>query len=192
MLTYSLKRTTDPASEPVTRTEAKLHLRIPSGDTTDDSVVDRLIAVARQMVERDTRRSLMPQTWTLKRDDFAEEIELPYGPVTAITSVSYIDGAGTSATVGSSNYTFDAYADPAVLRLTYSGDWPTHRGDIRGVTVVYATGYASADAVPAEFKQAIFLALSSLYDGEAVLGTVMPIRETYFRLVDAIRGGSYP
>lgn len=195
---YSLKRTTEPASEPLSSTETKNHLRIPSGDTADDDKVAMFLTAARQQVERDIRRSLIQQTWTLKLDEFElseleeEAIELHYGPVQSVTSVTYVDGAGSTQTVDSANYSLDTYSNPAVLRLTYSGTWPTHRGDIRGVTVTYVAGYANAAAVPAEIKAAILLKLESLYDGEAMAGSVSPVVEAYRRLVDSMLAGSYP
>lgn len=190
-LTYSLKRTTAPTSEPLTRAECKTHLRL-SADTTDDDAVDRLLTAAREIVERDLRMSLLPQTWTLKLDEFRDEIELHYGPVTSVTSITYVDGTGSTQTVSGSDYTLDAQSDPAIVRLTYNGTWPTHRGDIRGITVVYAAGFASAAVVPASIKSAILLKLSALYDGEAIFGTSYPLRDAYDAIVNGIRGGSYP
>lgn len=186
-MNYSLKRTTEPTSEPITLAEAKNHLRVPSADTVDEDKITILLKAARQQVERDIRRSLMQQTWTLKYDEFEEEFELPFGPVQSITSIKYIDGTGSQATVSSGDYSLDSYSNPAVVRLGYNDTWPTHRGDIRGVEIIYVAGYADASSVPAEVKAAILFKLEALYDGETPQLTA-----AYERLVGAQHEGSYP
>lgn len=59
-----------PASEPVTLAEAKLHLRVETGMTDDDTLISALIVAARQVAETITRRALITQTWRLVLDQF--------------------------------------------------------------------------------------------------------------------------
>lgn len=184
---YSIKRTTEPASEPITASESKNHLRVPSGDTADDDKIALLLSAARQQVERDIRQSLIQQTWTIKFDDFDLEFRLPYGPVQSVTSVKYIDDTGTQQTASSGDYTLDAYSNPAVVRLDWDATWPSHRGDKRGVEIIYVAGYANAASVPDEIKAAILLRLESLYDGETP-----QLKSAYEHLVQSLREGSYP
>lgn len=68
----SLVRETEPASEPVTLTEAKAHLRIDG--TAEDTLVTSLIKVARVWAEEYLDRTLCYTQWTLRTDSF-------YGPV---------------------------------------------------------------------------------------------------------------
>jgi uncharacterized phiE125 gp8 family phage protein len=61
---------TPPASEPVSLAEAKLHLRVETGMTDDDTLISALIVAARQVVETITRRALITQVWKLVLDQF--------------------------------------------------------------------------------------------------------------------------
>jgi hypothetical protein len=60
--------TAQPQDEPVSITEAKLHLRI--SDSTDDTLIDALITATRQHAEMVTRRALITQSWKLVLDQF--------------------------------------------------------------------------------------------------------------------------
>ena len=59
----SLTLITPPANEPVTLEEAKAWLKIETAD--EDTLLLRLIATARQMVEHYTSRAVLEQTWRL-------------------------------------------------------------------------------------------------------------------------------
>jgi Phage gp6-like head-tail connector protein len=61
---------TPPGTEPVTLAEAKLHLRLESSFTDDDTKVSQLIVMARKAAEDYTRRSLITQQWKLVCDQF--------------------------------------------------------------------------------------------------------------------------
>src|SRR3990172_9406936 len=109
----ALALVTAPATEPVTRTEAKVHLRIESAVTADDTLIDRLIIVARQLGEAHTGRAFITQTWDLKLDAFpAGRIRLPKAPLSSISSVTYLDTNGASQTWDSGDYLVDAPAGP--------------------------------------------------------------------------------
>ena len=81
---------TEPASEPVTLAEAKLHLRVDTVD--DDARITELITSARQQAELILKRSLLPQTWEKTIDAFpTSDIELLYPSIIAIESIKYQD-----------------------------------------------------------------------------------------------------
>ena len=61
MLPYSLTRSVDPSSEPITTADAKTHLRVSGSD--DDSYIDILIEIARRQLENDSRTAIITQTW---------------------------------------------------------------------------------------------------------------------------------
>lgn len=61
---------TAPGSEPITLAEAKLHLRVETAMTDDDTLISALIVSARQAAETITRRALITQTWKLALDQF--------------------------------------------------------------------------------------------------------------------------
>ena len=87
-------------------------------------------------------------------------ILLPRGPVTAITSVTYVDAAGTTQTIGSTNYLIDDLQIDAWLLPAYGYDWPATRDEANAVRVRYDAGWVTC---PAAVKQWILLAVGTLY-----------------------------
>lgn len=59
---------TQPAIEPVTLADAKIHLR--ETDTAQDSLITSLIKASRKAIEERCRRSLITQTWMVQLDQF--------------------------------------------------------------------------------------------------------------------------
>lgn len=158
----SLRRTVEPSGLPYTLAEAKRALDV--GDQTDaslDTEIQELIAPAVAMVENDSQRALMPQTWQLKLDSFPDIIELRRPPVTAVSSVTYVDEDGTSQTLAASSYTTDLTSAPALIAR--EDTWPPTDERPAAVSVTFTAGYAGE--IPREAWAAIGLALQSLYNG---------------------------
>lgn len=153
----TLKLTTEPTVEPLTPSELRSWARID--DTFEEAEEQRAISAARQMIERQRQVALISQSWTLKLDKFPDwEIELRKCPVSAITSVSYIDSNGDSQTLSASKYKLSSWGFPAVLTPSYGNVWPVTRDEIDAVTVVFVAGYGTTPAsVAASAKQAIAL-----------------------------------
>lgn len=171
---FSLALVTAPASEPLLRTEAKLHLRVDSSFTDDDSLIDALITAARQHVENHTRRALVTQTWDLSLDGFpaCNEIAVPLPPLQSVTSVKYTDSGGTVTTWGTSNYLVDVAHQPGRIVPAYGVYWPVFTpSPSNPVTVRFVTGYGAAGAVPEAIKAAMKLLIGHWYENrEAVAG----------------------
>jgi uncharacterized phiE125 gp8 family phage protein len=95
-----LQLITAPTAEPLTRDEAKAHLRVDG--TAEDTLIDTYLLAARQDVEAACGRALLPQTWELRLPRFPTwrcGIRLPKPPVTAIVSVRTADLAGAETTL---------------------------------------------------------------------------------------------
>lgn len=169
---------TAPASEPVTRAEAKAHLRIDSDLTSDDTYVDTLITAARQWAEEYCWRGFVTQTWELVLEEFPSAdcpIELPKGNLSTITSVKYIDVNGVEQTWASANYVKDDTVEPGFIRLAYDIDWPSDaRDQWDAVKIRYVVGWA-VGSVPTPIKQAILLLVSQMYEHRVpeVTGTIV-------------------
>jgi len=150
---------TEPAEEPVTLVEAKLHLRVDCSD--DDAYITTLIKAATKHAERFQRRSYITQTLELRLDRFPRYlIELQRPPVSAVVTVKYIDSAGTLQTLSSSLYTTDFNSYMPRLVPAFNQIWPTTRHVIDAVTIEYTAGYGAAATVPETIKQAILLLVS--------------------------------
>lgn len=183
-MTYtSLTRTVAPPVSPVSREQAKQHLRREASWVEDDDLIDGLIAAATAHVEKVSGRSLVEQTWVLKLDAFpcgddvwARRIELPRPAVLSVTSVAYVDSAGASQTLSALAYTLQGDEYGACIHEAYGYTWPTTREQPDAVTVTYLAGYAKTGAgtagdpydyrkpVPAPIRQAILLKVQALYD----------------------------
>ena len=98
IIKQSDRASVEPTSEPVTIAEARRQCDLD--DNYFDEQLQQLIKVARRKVEHDTRRSLITQTRVLKFASFPSEIaiELQRPPVQSVTSVQYVDNAGSTQT----------------------------------------------------------------------------------------------
>ena len=162
-----IKVITPVATEPVTLAEAKLHLRliVDPADTTphpDDAMIQAQISAAREFAEHYTGRALAPQTLELALDEFpADSIELPRVPVTAITSIKYIDVDGAEQTLDAELYSLDDYGITAWVDPAYDTAWPETRAIKNAVKVRYTAGYETA---PSTVKDAMLLTVAHLYE----------------------------
>lgn len=173
--------TTAPTTEPVSLTDVKLHLRLAvtaagaRAYTTEDDLLNRLIAVARTQVEQETGRALITQTQTLYLDNWpdGDEIKLPYPPLqSAVLTYRLEDDSGYDNTL--SVVDTDIVSEPGRLVLQPEESWPT--GTLysdRPIKIVCVCGYGdNAADVPVPIKQAILLKITDLYEnrGEIVAG----------------------
>lgn len=156
---YHLKRTTDPATEPVTLTEAKVHLKVDHSD--DDTLITALIVAAREMCEEYCQRSFITQTWTLYMRDFPDGvIQLPRGPVASVTSVKYSVSTEADTTLATANYSTGLNGNIGIIDPIDS--WPSTDSDfVEGVQVVYVAGEATTKE---SVKIAVKILLSDWYE----------------------------
>ena len=163
--------TTPPTEEPVTLAEIKDHLRV-SG-TAEDSLLTLYAQMAREAVEEETWRALMPQTWMLYLPGWPANgaIELPRPPLASVTAITYTNEDGVEATLAASNYRVDTASVPGRVVLAPNGEWPSDVLDsVNGVAVEFVAGYADASAVPTMAKAAILLQIGEIYaNREAVI-----------------------
>lgn len=137
------KVTTEPDAEPapISLTEAKLHLRVTS--SADDELITALIRAAREWCELFQNRAFVTQTITLTLDRFPNVFEIPKPPLQSVSSIKYIDTAGVQQTLDPSVYDVDTVSEPGRIALAYGQSWPSIRGDINSVEVIYVAGYAT-------------------------------------------------
>jgi uncharacterized phiE125 gp8 family phage protein len=178
---------TAPASEPVTASELRSHLR---ADATElpDADANALIAEARQLIEDNTGLAFISQTWRLSIDRWPGGAEawwdgvrqmaiselyapntmtsvmLPRWPLASITSVTVFDEDSNSAVVSIANtFDVDVYQVPGRMTLKRGSTWPIALRSNNAIQIVYAAGYANAAAVPAPMKRALKNVAAFLY-----------------------------
>ena len=190
VLWTGLARTSDAAAEILSTAEAKTHLRITGAD--EDTHVAALVKAARMAVEEWTSRATTNQTWVMTLDSFPgeDEIRLPRPPLSSVTSVGYVDGAGDSQTFSSANYSVVTRETPGSIRLAYGVSWPATRYQPNAVTITYVAGYgAAASTVPAPLVHAARLVLGDLYGlrEAGITGTIHTANPTVDALLDPYR-----
>lgn len=172
---HGLVQPSAPAVEPLTLAEAKLHLRVATGQTDEDSLISALIVAARRWFERRTNRQLVTATWRLTLDAFplgCRPLLLPVAPVASVTSVSYVGNAGATYTLAATKYVVSTDREPARLMPAYGLVWPVARWVPDAVQVVFVAGYGVAAAVPDDIKSALRLVIGHLYENREEVTTV--------------------
>ena len=169
-----------PASEPVTLSEAKNHLKVDT--SADDSLITALITAARQWTEFYLGRVLVTTTVTEKADCLPEgdtPAELRFCPVASVTSVKYINADGTETTWSSSEYLTDFVSAPCRLAPKPGFFYPSPDTRINAVEIVYVAGYANAATVPAAIRQGILLMVGEMYENRENTVKKMPTAVEY-------------
>jgi uncharacterized phiE125 gp8 family phage protein len=161
---YPATITVSPASEPVTLDQVKAQSRIETTD--EDTYLVGLIAAARAHVESMCGLRIITQTITAKCDAFADLATLPFGPVASISSLTYVDVAGTVQTLPGSVYEARADGLTASIVLKNGQAWPTLQTGSR-ITVTAVVGTAAA---PDEIKQAMLMLIAHWYVNREAVG----------------------
>lgn len=183
--------------EPVSLAEAKKQVELPLAYGAHDNHLSALIQAARETVEHDTGMVLCSSTWQWKLDHFPDDDELEFvqRPISAISSITYVDSAGTTQTWSSDYYLLDQYAEVPSVQLKYLAQWPTVRGGPQDVTINYTAGYASQDAIPRLLRQAVLLLVAHWFEQRTpvITGSISSdIPETYQALVNRYMRCTYP
>lgn len=155
---------TAPSVEPVTLAEAKLQCKVDADLTADDALISALISAVREQAEHEIGGALITQTWERTLDAFpSAEIELGMPPVQSITSVKYLDAAGTEQTLVNTAYTLDAVAAPGWVLPAAGTDWPAAGDYANAVRVRFVAGFGAASSVPAAVKAWMLLHIAEWY-----------------------------
>lgn len=154
-----LSLVTAPASEPITTAEAKAHCRVDV--STDDTLIGSLIQAAREWAEGFANLKIVSQTWDYTLDAFPACIDLPFGPVSSITSVKYYDTANVQQTLSSSAYDYNLAESVVRILPAYGYTWPSTYDRAGSVVVRFVVGYST---IPERIKAAIKLHVEAHYD----------------------------
>lgn len=130
-----------PATEPITATEAKLFARIST--TADDALVTDLITAARVYAEPILNRTFVDTTFVWTLDAFpagGRPLLFPRPPLSAVTSITYVDSDGTTQTWSSSLYDTDTATLVGRVLPAFGQSYPATRAQMNAVTVTYVAG----------------------------------------------------
>lgn len=145
---------------PVSVSDAKLWMR-REGVSAENVLIGEVIEDVIDEMMRITNRSLVSQTITAIYNQYGRQIQLPYSPVTSITSVKTLDeGTETTLTVTDDYY---LQGDTLFMKNLQS----------TGLEVVYT----SNGDFPNGLRRAVFMSILSTYNDreDNVLGGVVSI-----------------
>jgi uncharacterized phiE125 gp8 family phage protein len=164
-----------PALDPISLAEAKAHCRITSTD--EDGLIAGYILAARQHVEVVCNRALITQTYDLFIDrdwpyyfdlDWRcnrRLIELPMAPARSVTSIVYVDSAGTSQVLAADQYVVDVTTPIGRVVPAYGAVWPGVRCQPKAIVVRFVAGYGDQPgSVPEPIRQAMLLLVGFWYE----------------------------
>jgi uncharacterized phiE125 gp8 family phage protein len=202
---YSISVVTPPASEPVSKAEAWLHLRVddPTVIADEDSLITDLIQAAREHVEMWTRRTFMPATFDMFMDAFPNPFDtrnpfvffkerpfrilLPRSPFKTLTWLKYYDLNNDLQTlVSGTDFQIDTSNDPARIDPIFDTVWPVTYPRYQAVNICFQAGYADATSVPACAKIAMKQLIGDMYAVREQSGSPKVDNKTYDRLLSGI------
>ncbi|MFZ6755762.1 head-tail connector protein [Undibacterium sp. Ji50W] len=194
---------TPPSAEPVLLAEAKLHLRVDIAD--DDLLIGMLITAARQYAEQLTARSFITQQWRCTIDSFPGQQNASYvpwgstfslpdnaillekGPFQSIDAIQYVDMAGITQTMPSSDYIADLTGPLARITPKFGKIWPITLPQIASVKVDFTCGYgATSTNVPEGLRNWMKLRMAALYENREELSVAQRVNVQELPYVDSL------
>jgi hypothetical protein len=169
------------ASLPVSVADAKLFLNIEG--TADDALIEAFIYAAADAVRQYCKRSLVAETLELRMDGFPQYsldrldrlgagvhmvsipyvegapnvIDLPFGPVASITSITTYARDNSSAVFSAASYGFDA----GRVYLNEGSTWPSDLRRVDAVAIRYVSG---TSPIPYAILQSIKIHVAAMYE----------------------------
>jgi hypothetical protein len=203
-----LEIVTGPSIEPISRVEAREHLRLD--DDVDDSQVRAYITASRMWAENYTGRTFINTTFAQHLDGYIDatpepywegmktgpslstnvsEIELAATPAKSVTNVKYYTDSDSESTWAASNYYVDIHGDVGRIVLRDGGTFPSDIRAANGIKVTFIN-------VPEPIRMAILQYMSFMYehrgDDEGRIISLPPIIPTLLNPYKITRFGATP
>lgn len=175
-----------PAAEPLSIDEVKLHLRIDTDDEND--WIEPQITAARQAAENFCNRYIAEQGVEMRADGWPcywwnaanrymhDTIMLPGSDPARDVVIKYIDVDGVEQTLDDAVYSVNQFRAPSTVGIAYNQFWPAARNEPGAIRVTYTAGYTlpgdspQAYPLPAAIRSAMLLMIGNWYENrEAVV-----------------------
>lgn len=161
---YKLK--TAPVFAPVSLEEFKRNLHIGTQDepdTSQDVLLQEILTRTIAEVQTEIGRQLARATYTAYLDEFpsSDMLYLTLGPVAAISSVKYYNGANELITMSPSDYSLDNVELTA--RLLFINSYTTYSNRLNAVEIEFTCGWATAAEIEADLVDAVILIATERY-----------------------------
>jgi len=155
------KVTKPPAEEAITLEAAQQHVKADPDDD-NDVILRRAIVAARERVEHELGRPLLPQTCEARFDGFSRRLAL-WQDVGRVVSVSYVDDTGATVVVDPGRY----YLTGAAW-LNVTGSLPA----AREVIAVFECGAFEPDSVPESIVEWMLLQVGAIHESRSSVDTM--------------------
>ncbi len=158
-------RTAQPSVEPIDINDAVRHLQLAAGD--DNSYIQTLISVARDVAERTTGRAMLTQSWSACMSGWPTGgcVLLTVTPVASVASVQYYaEGETSLTTLDAGNYILATGVTPAALVFNEDFDAPALASRPDAVRINFVAGAATPNAVDPSLRHAVRILLRHYYD----------------------------
>lgn len=134
----------------------------------DDIFLTGLLNSATNLCETliEGHRQFLTATYDLPVMQWWEgRLRFPRPPLGSVTSVKYFDTNGTEQTLATTYYLTRApWRQVGTIERAPDQTWPDYQDDRTfPITIRFSCGYGAAAAVPPEAKQAIMMAVESMY-----------------------------
>jgi uncharacterized phiE125 gp8 family phage protein len=166
-----VKLFTASTAEPVTRTEAKLWLRLDEHEVSEDLLIDSLIKRARERFETVTNRSCLIQEFDQWCDEALDDcpVSLMKAPLVSVTSITGFQTSEDTDTGGTAMSTSGYYVDTATefgrVSPLSSFTFPTATREINATRIRFTAGYStSTTGVPESVKTEVKSLVARLYE----------------------------
>lgn len=180
---------TAPAVTPISRAEAKAHLRVDYDD--EDTLISALIDAATAHLDGFSGilgRCLINQTWEESLPSFPRRvIDLPFVDASNVAVSYYPADGGEVLTLDDDLLDVVPLSSGDVVALSPLADFPrtVRRPDAVTVTATYGFGAAATD-VPAPIRAAILLMVGDLYANRETVSTGQAVQIPMSTTVDAL------
>lgn len=143
---------TPAASEPLTLAEIKLFLRVDGSE--EDSLLNTLTTVAREMAEKYLGRVLITQSWQMSQVYIAgQSVSLVPTPVQSVTQVA-VELNGVETVLDAGDYELTLPGNMLKLKTAPVAD---------KIIIDFTAGYGDAEDIPAPIRQGILHCINYLY-----------------------------
>lgn len=160
MQSYSIAYTSSvDTADIITTADLKAHLRVDHSD--EDTFIEALRDAAVEYAESYCNVKLGDRTAVYYTDAFPNYMEIPVGPVQAISGITYNTDRDTTATLDTSYYYYELVRQPA--RISFISPPSVEEYTHNGVQIACTIGYPEAD-IPKAIKHAIRLMVGHWYE----------------------------
>lgn len=174
----NLKQLTYPSGTVITLAEAKDQCRVTSTD--EDALIMDCIKAATGLIEGYTGVFLQSSTFVAYFDEAIkyEPLCIDRFPITAISSVKYLDSNGDEQTIATTDYFTSITGSPAKIRITSIPTVQDYAFDT--FRVYFTAGYTNRDEIPMELIQWVKIYTAHYYQSRQPEYTGQPVTSVFY------------